>query len=170
MRLYDDYLRWLYRGGHPNLLGRSLNRASAAMFRLGVWPGRVAALEVRGRTSGRTISFPVVIADYDGERYLVSMLGEHANWVGNVRAADGRAVLRHGYREAVLLDEIPPDGRAAILRRYLAVAPGARPHLPLDRNASLEEFEEIAPRFPVFRISPTGTTPTTAPVTESRTT
>jgi len=160
MSRYDDYLRWLYRGGHPNRLARSLNRASAAAFRLGLWPKRVAALEVRGRTSGRRISFPVVIADHEGERYLVSMLGEDANWVRNVRAANGRAVLRHGSREEVQLDEVGPDGRAAILRRYLAVAPGARPHIPLDHSASLREFEKIAPRFPVFRIAQPAISPT----------
>lgn len=54
---------------------------------------RDAALQVRGRTSGKTIAVPVVIADHDGERYLVSMLGEDANWVHNVKHAGGRAVL-----------------------------------------------------------------------------
>jgi hypothetical protein len=56
---------------------------------------RLAALEVRGRRSSRLISFPVVVADYQGERYLVAMLGEGTNWVHNVRAAGG-AMLRHG--------------------------------------------------------------------------
>jgi deazaflavin-dependent oxidoreductase (nitroreductase family) len=55
-------------------------------------------VEVTGRRSGRTISFPVVIVDYDDGRYLVSMLGEDTNWVRNVRAAGGHAVLRHGDR------------------------------------------------------------------------
>jgi hypothetical protein len=49
------------------------------------------------RRSGRIISFPGVIADRDGERF-VAMLGERTNWVRNVRAADRRAVLRHGRR------------------------------------------------------------------------
>jgi F420H(2)-dependent quinone reductase len=102
-------------------------------------------LEVRGRRSGPVISFPVVIADYDGERYLVAMLGQNTNWVRNLRAADGRAVLRHGRREAVHLQEVAAEGRPAILRRYLALAPGARPHIPVDRHANLEEFEWIAP-------------------------
>jgi deazaflavin-dependent oxidoreductase (nitroreductase family) len=150
---YDDYLRWLYRDGRPNRFARLQNRASAAMFAAGIWPKRVAALEVRGRRSGRAISFPVVIADYEGERYLVSMLGEDANWVRNVRAADGRAVLRHGSREAVRLQEISREYRPEILRRYLEVAPGARPHFPVDRHAPLEDFERIAPRMPVFRIT-----------------
>lgn len=44
-------------------------------FAAGIAPWRVAALEITGRRSGRVISFPVVIANVDGERYLVSMLG-----------------------------------------------------------------------------------------------
>jgi deazaflavin-dependent oxidoreductase (nitroreductase family) len=154
VKLYDDCLRRLYRGGRPNRFAQLQNRASAIAFGMGIWPTRVGALEVRGRHSGSTISFPVVIANHDGERYLVSMLGENSNWVRNLRAAGGRAVLRHGRREDVRLEEVPVQFRPAILRRYLAVAPGARPHIPIDRNASLGEFERIAPLFPVFRLTP----------------
>jgi len=154
LKLYDEYLRRLYRGGRPNRFAQLQNRASAIVFGMGIWPSRVAALEVRGRRSGRTISFPIVIADYEGERFLVAMLGENANWVQNLRAAGGSAVLRHGRREDVRLEEVSVRSRPAILRRYLAVAPGARPHIPIDRNASLQEFERIAPSFPVFRITP----------------
>ena len=87
-------------------------------------------------------------------RYLVSMLGNDANWVRNVRAARGRAVLRRRGREEVRLVEVAPADRAPILRRYLAVAPGARAHLPVDRHAPLAEFERIADQFPVFQIVP----------------
>lgn len=109
-------------------------------------------LEVRGRRSGRLRSFPVVVADHDGERYLVAMLGEGANWVANVRAANGRAVLRHGRREAVRLQEVDLEGRAPILKRYLQLAPGARAHIPVDPNGSLADFAQIAAHYPVFRI------------------
>jgi deazaflavin-dependent oxidoreductase (nitroreductase family) len=159
VKLYDDYLRRLYRGGRPNRFAQLQNRASAIVFGMGIWPTRVAALEVRGRRSGRTISFPIVIANYDGERYLVAMLGENANWVRNLRAAGRRAVLRHGRREDVRLEEVPVQFRPAILRQYLAVAPGARPHITIDRHASVEEFERIAPQFPVFRLTPAVATP-----------
>ena len=80
------------------------------------------------------------------------MLGKNANWVRNLQAADGRAVLRHGRRETVHLEEVDPSVRAPILRRYLQVAPGARPHIPVDRRASLAEFGRIAPDYPVFRV------------------
>jgi deazaflavin-dependent oxidoreductase (nitroreductase family) len=146
--------RWMYRRGRPGGLARVMNRISAIQFSAGILsPERAATLEVPGRRSGRTISFPVVVADYEGERYLVSMLGEDANWVHNVRAAGGRAVLRRRHPEAVRLDEVDAGARAPILRRYLAVAPGARPHIPVDRRAPLRDFERIAAQFPVFRVT-----------------
>jgi hypothetical protein len=152
MDRYDDYLRWLYRGGRPNWFARIQNRGSAVAFAAGIWPRRAAALEIRGRRSGRAISFPVVIVEFESERYLVSMLGNSGNWVRNLAAADAQAVLRHGRREKVCLQLVGADERAPILRRYLQVAPGARPHVPVDRRASLAEFERIAPGYPVFRV------------------
>lgn len=96
---------------------------------------------------------PVVVADYQGERYLVAMLGQKTNWVRNLRAGDGRAVLKHGQREDVSLVEDVSDKRAAILRRYLELAPGARPFFPVDRRAPLRDFESIVDQYPVFRIA-----------------
>jgi hypothetical protein len=142
----------MYKSGRPNRVAALLNRVSAIVGSAGLWPNRLVTLEVRGRRSGRLISFPLVMADYQSERYLVAMLGEGTNWVYNVRAAGGQAVLCHGYREAVRLEEVDRRGRAPILRRYLRVAPGARPHIPVDRRAPLAEFEQTAARYPVFRI------------------
>lgn len=160
MKWYDDYLRWLYRGGRPNRFARLQNRASAIAFAAGIWPKRLATLEVPGRRTGRLISFPLLIADCDGERYLVAMLGENANWLRNVRAAGGPAELRRGRREAVRLDEVAAAARPAILRRYLALAPGARPSPHPDRSQRpTREFDRIAPQVPVFRITPVPTAP-----------
>lgn len=81
------------------------------------------------------------------------MLGQNANWVRNLRT-DGRAVLRrHGRHEDVSLLEDLSENRAAILRRYLDVAAGARPFFPIDRRAPLTEFETIVDQYPVFRIT-----------------
>jgi F420H(2)-dependent quinone reductase len=144
--------RWMYGGKRPNRVAALLNRGTAAIVAAGIGPKRLVRLEVRGRRSGRHLSFPVVIADYEGQRYLVAMLGESANWVRNVRAAGGRAALRHGREEEVVLKEVDPSMRAPILRRYLEVAPGGRAHFPIDQGAPLEQFEQIAEQYPVFRI------------------
>ena len=148
-----DVRRRLYARGRPGRLARLLNRGQAAVHSAGIWPKRLATLEVSGRRTGRRRVLPVVIADYEGGRYLVAMLGERAAWVANVRAADGRAVLRHGRHEQVRLEEVAPSERAPVLRRYLEVAPGARAHFAVDRRAPLSEFEALATRYPVFRIS-----------------
>ncbi len=144
--------RWMYGGKRPKRVAAVLNRGTAALVGAGVGPKRLVTLEVCGRRTGRRLSFPVVIADYEGERYLVSMLVTEANWVRNVRAAGGKAVLRHGRREDVVLEEVDPSMRAPILRRYLEVAPGGRAHFPIDQGAPLEQFEQIAEQYPVFRI------------------
>jgi deazaflavin-dependent oxidoreductase (nitroreductase family) len=147
-------LRRMYRGGRPNRLARVLNRLSAVHFGSGLLaPRGWVTLEVTGRRSGHTVSCPLVVATCRGERYLVSMLGQNANWVANVRAAGGAAVLRHRRREPVRLVEVDEAERAPILRRFLAVAPGARPHLPVDRHAPLADFERIAAGYPVFRVT-----------------
>jgi deazaflavin-dependent oxidoreductase (nitroreductase family) len=150
--IFGRFKRWLYRGDRPHALARILNRAWAFLHARGIAPGYLVTLEVRGRSSGRTISFPLVMAQVDGERYLVSMLGKNAAWVANVEAAGGQAVLRHGRREHVRLREIPLAERAVVLKEYLRRAPGARPHLPVDKDAPLAAFEGIADRFPVFRV------------------
>jgi len=144
--------RWMYPGGRPNGLARALNRGWAVLHGTGLLPRRYVTLEVPGRRTGRMLSFPLVVADYQGERYLVAMLGERSNWLRNVRAAGGRAVLRHGRREAVRLEEVDPGARAPIVRRYLALAPGPRAFIPVDRDAPLEAFEEVAPQVPVVRV------------------
>jgi hypothetical protein len=153
MNLTHRFDQWLYREGRPNRLARMINRVWARLAAAGLAPGSLVMLEVAGRRTGRTISFPAVVADYEGERYLVSMLGEGTSWVRNVRSAGGHAVLRHGRREAIRLEEVDPRERAPILRRYIDCAPGARSHIPVKRGAPLKEYEAIAPRFPVFRIT-----------------
>jgi hypothetical protein len=152
MKQYGGYYRWLYRGGHPNRFARLQNSVGAAAFAAGIFPKRTAELQVRGRRSGRVISLPVAIANFEGERYLVSMLGKDTNWVRNLKAADGQAVLRHRRREIVRLEEVDVAARAPILRCYLRIAPGARAHIPVDFRAPVAEFEKVAGDYPVFRV------------------
>ena len=115
-------------------------------------PKRVAAREVRGRRSGRVISFPVAIAHLEGQRYLVSMLGKNANWVRNLKPPTAGRCCAMAAARACTWRKLPPSLRAPILQRYLQVAPGARAHIPVDRRASLAGFAQIAPDYPVFRV------------------
>ena len=146
--------KWLYRGGRPNWLASVANRCSAAVHALGIAPNYLVTLEMRGRRSGRIVSLPLVMAVVDGERYLVSMLGPDVGWVRNARAADGHATVRHGRREQVRLEEVPAEHRAPILKAYLKRAPGARPHVAVNKDAPLSDFERVAAHYPVFRVVP----------------
>jgi hypothetical protein len=56
----------------------------------------------------------------------------------------------------VRLEEVDAEDRPSILRRYLDLAPGARPHIPIDRTAPLDDFARVAPTIPVFRITDGG--------------
>ncbi|TMA88130.1 MAG: DUF385 domain-containing protein [Deltaproteobacteria bacterium] len=129
-----------------------MNRASAAVASSGIASNYLVTLEVTGRKSGRIFSLPLVMAVVDGQRYLVSMLGDNVQWVHNVRAAGGKAVLRHGRLEEIRLEEVPAGQRAPILKAYLQRAPGARPHVPVNKDAALSEFDNIAAAIPVFRV------------------
>jgi deazaflavin-dependent oxidoreductase (nitroreductase family) len=144
--------RWLYRGQRAGGIAKMINRMWAMAALRNATSNGLVALEVIGRKSGQVISFPLVMVSVDGQRYLVSMLGDNVQWVRNVRAADGKAVLRNGGREDIRLEEISVDQRAPILKAYLQAAPGARPHVLVDKDAPLAEFEEIASTHPVFRL------------------
>ena len=152
----SDFKNRLYPNGRPSALARLLNAGWAVVHGLGVAPNRWVTLEVIGRRSGRTIQFPLVMAVVDGERYLASMLGPDARWVRNVEAADGRACLIHGRREEVRLIPVPVGDRPRLIKAYLQVAPGARPHVAIDKDAPLAAFVDIAEQVPVFRLEPAG--------------
>ena len=147
-------MRLFYRNWRPTRLGRWVNRLMCWWSGLGLPPRFQAALEVQGRKSSRRRSNPVVITTVEGKRYLVSMLGPESDWVKNVEAAHGDAVIRQGRRRRVRLVAVPPEQRAPILREYVRIAPSGRQHFPFPVDAPLSDFEAIAWRYPVYRINP----------------
>jgi deazaflavin-dependent oxidoreductase (nitroreductase family) len=145
-------MRLFYRDWRPTRFGRWVNRLFGLWSALGLPPAFMATLEVRGRASGRARANPVVIATVEGRRYLVSMLGPGSDWVKNIEAAGGDAVLRQGRPRRVYLVPVPPEQRAPILREYVRIATSGRRHFPVAVGAPLSEFAAIAERYPVYRI------------------
>ncbi len=150
--MFSKIKRSIYSGNRPNWIAKLLNNFWGRMHSAGLAPENWVSLEVKGRKSGKMISFPIVIALHDGQSYVVSMLGDDAQWVKNVRADQGTAYIQRQGRKEVQLDEIAVNQRAPILKAYLQQAPGARPHMPVDKDAPLAEFEAIAEQFPAFHI------------------
>ncbi|MGY1595137.1 nitroreductase/quinone reductase family protein [Geodermatophilus sp. SYSU D00708] len=141
------HTRWAKGEHRRGRLVRAVHRGLRAVGEDGVRP-RWVTLEVRGRRTGRATSSPLVVAPLDGERYLVALRGEDTGWVRNVRAAGGRAVLRHGRREPVRLEEVPPAARPPVIRRYLELVPGRRGARP----APEADAPRVAADVPVFRV------------------
>ncbi len=104
------------------------------------------------RRSGQVRSTVVNWVEHEGERYFVSPRGD-AEWVRDVRAAGGEAVIRRRGRERVRLEDVASEQRAPILKAYLGEnAMTTRKHFGVDPKAELGEFEAIAERHPVFRV------------------
>lgn len=124
------------------------------------WPGKPVlgstTVEVRGRKSGVMRRVPVTWVEFGGERYLVAMLGEESDWVHNARATGGKVVLKRGRRRKAVLEELPVAQRAPIIQAWYKRTGSSTPrkYIGLERDAPLEEFEKIAPRWPAFRITP----------------
>ena len=150
----SGYLRLFYRDWRPTHLGKIVNRAWAWVSGLGLTPRILLTLQVKGRSSGRLRTNVLVVARHQGQRYLVSMLGDGSEWVRNVRAAGGEAFIKRGRSRRVMLTEIPPAARAPILKAYCQVATSGRHHFPVPHDAPVSAFEAIAADYPVFRIDP----------------
>jgi deazaflavin-dependent oxidoreductase (nitroreductase family) len=133
-----------------------VNRAAGRLAAFGLSPRNTVSVEVPGRKTGRPRRTALVLAQYDGDRYLVSLAGE-AEWVRNVRANGYRTVLRR-WRN-VSLEEIPVAKRPLVLRAYLSKRAyskspefEARGFFGVSPDASLDELAAIAERYPVFRV------------------
>jgi hypothetical protein len=122
------------------------------MAGLGLLPDVVVSLQTKDRRSGKLHAHVLVPVMFQGQRYLVSMLGEGSNWVQDIRATHGSAFLKRGRVHPVVLTEIPPDKRAPVLKAWCQVATSGRRHLPVSYDAPLSAFEAISTDYPVFRI------------------
>jgi deazaflavin-dependent oxidoreductase (nitroreductase family) len=78
----------------------------------------IAKLSVPGRRSGQLRSTPVVVLEYEGERYLIAPFG-NTEWVRNLRAARRGRLDLAGRVEQFVPVEIPPADRPPLIAAYL---------------------------------------------------
>jgi deazaflavin-dependent oxidoreductase (nitroreductase family) len=133
-----------------NVFNRLVTRLTG--WGISLWGSRV--LEVPGRRTGVPRRVAVNLLDLDGGRYLVAPRGE-AEWVRNVRAADGRLdLLRGRHRSHLVASEVADDDKVDVLRAYLrrwkfevgVFFDGVGP------DSTDAELRRIAPRHPVFAL------------------
>ncbi|HEY5640205.1 MAG TPA: nitroreductase/quinone reductase family protein [Dehalococcoidia bacterium] len=138
----------------PNAFTKKMNSFLGWLAARGIAVKRGARLEHKGRVSGKTRMTAVNWTDLDGKRYLVAPRGE-TQWVRNVRADGGLAVLRRGSRiESVRLEEVPAEARAAIIKQYVGENKIVKGEFGLEPDDAIEKYEGIATNHPTFLIHP----------------
>ena len=139
----------------PSAVEALFNRAFGFLVGLGIAPGYMQLLQVRGRKTGRIYSSPVNLLQFDGKPYLVAPRGS-TQWVRNA-VATGEIVLKRGsmrrtYRLRPLSDPEKPE----ILKLYLESYKSAvQRYFPVPAGSPAVAFRNIAPNYPVFELLPT---------------
>lgn len=135
---------------------KAANAVLTALLKIGLAPGFMRLLTVKGRRTGKPHSTPVVPVQNDDGRWLVSPYGE-VGWVRNARAA-GEVTLRRGKDvESLGVTELAPADAAPVLRAYLTMQPAGkyvRAYFDAGPDASDAELAAEAPRHPVFALHP----------------
>lgn len=157
----QDYSsRTAYR--RPTELYRRVNRSVGVwVTSVGLAPKDAVTLTVRGRKSGRLRRLPILRTSHEGQDYLVSLAGE-SEWVRNIRAAGGEAVIQRGRARSVHLVELATKDRPVILGAYLRAAKArssaesyakqCEHYFGLPTEPSALELAVVAQYYPVFRV------------------
>ena len=139
----------------PQTATDTFNKIVARLTRTGISVYGSRILCVRGRSSGEWRTTPVNPLTIDGARYLVAPRG-NTQWVRNMRAAGG-GELHIGRRvEPFTVTEVADDAKPAILRAYLkkwSFEVGVF-FDGVDAKAPEAKLREIAPGYPIFRVTP----------------
>jgi hypothetical protein len=136
----------------PSTVERIFGWVFASLIRIGLIRGHFYVLEVHGRKSGRTISLPVDVLEFQGRRYLVCARG-NSNWVRNARAAGEIVLVRAMRRYRYAVREIAAEARPPLLKAYLdRFAKQVQRFFPVPQGSAVEAFTDLAPRYPVFEL------------------
>lgn len=102
---------------------KGMNEGLLAQQEAGELEFELPVLTVPGRRSGTPRRTPLTVGERDGQRFVVGGFPA-ADWIRNVRAAGGRAVLRTGgVDEPVRLVELDAEAAAPLLREWPSVTP-----------------------------------------------
>lgn len=138
----------------PTAVEALFNRAFGFLVGLGVGPGYMQLLQVRGRKSGRVYSSPVNLLESGGKLFLVAPRGR-TQWVRNAEAA-GEITLKRGsaqrkYRLRALADSEKP----ALLKLYLdSYKSAVQRYFSVPAGSDAEAFRSVAAHYPVFELIP----------------
>jgi deazaflavin-dependent oxidoreductase (nitroreductase family) len=160
-------------GGHPHAhpatTGRGpLERAVLGtvtgvirlLLRLGIAPGPMRMLGVRGRVTGITRMNPVDVYDGGDRSILVATHDANASWVRNLRTAGEGTLARGRRRWTFTAVELSPEDSAEVLREVLGprltrplAGLALRQTMNLAPGAGPADFIRAAASHPVFALA-----------------
>ena len=137
----------------PSAVEKTFNRIFGYMAGLGLAPSFIYLLEVKGRKSGKTYSTAVNLLESNGKKFLVAPRG-HTQWVKNAEAS-GEVTLKRGARRKFGLRPLADTEKPEVLKLYLTHYRSAvQRFFPVEPNATLEAFAQIAADYPAFELIP----------------
>jgi deazaflavin-dependent oxidoreductase (nitroreductase family) len=140
----------------PTAIDRIFNRLFGFIVRIGLGLKHNYMLEVQGRKTGRTYSTPVNILEQNGIRYIVAPRG-YTQWVRNVLSSGDAHLVKGRSRERIRLQAIADNEKPEILKAYLdRYKRTVQRYFPVRAGSSVEAFEPIAEKYPVFRVTAAG--------------
>ena len=137
----------------PTRIEQLFNAAVGWLVRAGVGPAHMRVLEVRGRTSGRLLTLPVDLLDYEQRLYLVAPRGR-TQWVRNAAASDAIVLRRGARRERYALRALSDAEKPPVLKAYLdRFRSEVGRFFPLPADSPVEAFAPLAARYPAFALT-----------------
>lgn len=134
---------------------KDLNADLMGQQEAGTLPYPLPVLVVAGRRSGRPRRTPLTVYERGEERFVLGGFPA-ADWIRNVRAAEGRAVLETGgVPEPVRLVELAPDEAEPVLREWPQVSPdgvGMMRDAGVVADTTPDALAGTAGICPVFRV------------------
>jgi deazaflavin-dependent oxidoreductase (nitroreductase family) len=97
----------------PPWMQRHIGNRLAPLFRRSL----ISKLSVPGRRTGRWHTTPLVVMEYEGERYIISYRGE-SDWARNLRASRSGRLRKRGRVEQITVVEVPVAERTPLLDAY----------------------------------------------------
>jgi deazaflavin-dependent oxidoreductase (nitroreductase family) len=136
----------------PKPIEKIFNRAFGFLVGLGIGPGYMYLLQVRGRKSGRVYETPVNVLDVAGKRYLVAPRGR-TQWVRNAETTGEIALKKGRSRQSFQLRPIPDGEKPELLKLYLErFVTAVQRYFPVKVGSAAEAYREVSPNYPVFEL------------------
>jgi deazaflavin-dependent oxidoreductase (nitroreductase family) len=138
----------------PSAAAALFNRVFGFLVGLGIGPGYMQLLQVRGRKTGRVYSSPVNLMQLGGKLYLVAPRGR-TQWVRNSEVT-GEVLLKRGSAQRKYrLRPVPDAEKPEILKLYLdSYKSAVQRFFPVRAGSPATAFRDIAGNYPVFELLP----------------